>query len=63
MWTGHQGAWISRPRLGGCARRVNLVVRPEVERAEGLDIDLGIESKAVKTDSGEWLTSAIHGSE
>jgi len=35
----------------------------EVERADSADLDLGVESKAVETDFGEWLTSAIHGSD
>lgn len=43
--------------------RVNLVVRLEVKRAEGLDVGLRVESKAVETDFGEWLTRAVHGSD
>ena len=42
---------------------MNLIVRLEVERAESVDVDLRVESKAVEADFGEWLTSAIHGSD
>lgn len=45
-----------RARLG-----LNLIVRPEVERTESVDLDLGVESKAVETDFSEWLTSTVHG--
>ena len=41
---------------------VNLIVRPEVERTESVDLDLGVESKGVEPDFSEWLTSAVHGS-
>ncbi len=42
---------------------VNLIVRLEVEHAESVDVDLGVETKAVEADFGEGLTSAIHGSD
>ena len=38
-------------------------MRLEVERAESVDVDLGVETNAVEADFGEWLTSAIHGSD